>query len=81
MAIEYESTAWHHGDEKFVQDSIRRNDIRSLGYDVTTITRNEYKSIAAMDRIAANVAAKVGHRLRFERINRNAQSELRRAMG
>lgn len=80
LAIEYESTAWHSGEQKFVQDSIRRNDIRSLGYDVTTITLNELKSIASMDRIAKSIAAKLGVRLRLERIDRNKQSALRRRL-
>lgn len=80
FAIEYESTAWHSGNEKFVMDSIRRNDIRTLGFDVTTITLSEYKNVAAMDRIAVSAATKIGHRLHIGRINRDAQSRLRHAM-
>ncbi len=78
FAIEYESTAWHSGDDKFIHDSIRRNDIRSLGYDVITITLDEYKSVPAMDRIACDIASKVGYRLRLSRIDRSKQDELRR---
>lgn len=80
FAIEYESTAWHSGNEKFVCDSIRRNDMQALGYNVTTITHKEYKCIPAMDRIAANTATKVGHRLHLARINRDAQVGLRREL-
>lgn len=80
LVIEYESTAWHSGNEKFIQDSKRRNDIRSLGFDVTTITLDEYKSQSSMDRIASDLAVKLGGRLRLERIDRAKQHELRRKL-
>lgn len=80
MAIEYESTAWHRGGEKFVQDSIRRNDIRSLGYDVTTITLNEYKSALRMDNIAKSIARKLGIHPHLAQVDRDKQASLRDAL-
>lgn len=80
LAIEYESTAWHHGDSKFIQDSIRRNDIRSLGYDVTTITIDEYKSTSKMNNIAKTIASKLGKHAHLSHIDPCRQSELRTRM-
>lgn len=64
LAIEYESNQWHSGEKKFIEDSKRRNDIRHLGFDVTTITLDEFKSDSSMDRIAADIARKLNRRRR-----------------
>lgn len=80
MAIEYESTAWHRGDEKFVQDSIRRNDIRALGYDVTTITLDEYKNSLRMDNIVKAIARKLRIHPHLSQIDGCKQASLRRSL-
>ena len=64
IALEYESDAWHSGGKEFVRDSRRRNDLRSLGYDVVTVTNDEFKCVVDMDRIAGNIAKKLGVRIR-----------------
>lgn len=64
LALEYESDAWHSGSKEFVRDSRRRNDLRTLGYDVITVTNDEFKSVSDMDRIAKNLAKGLGVRMR-----------------
>ena len=55
LAIEYDSTQWHSNEEKLTQDSIRRNVINQLGFEVITITNAEFNSIMSMDRIVDDV--------------------------
>lgn len=51
VAVEYDSNQWHSGNDKFIKDSKRRNDILSLGYHVQSITFDEISSIVSMDSI------------------------------
>lgn len=62
VAVEYESDQWHGGGEKFVADSKRRNDMRHMGYDVITVTNDEFRSIERMDRIAGDLRRRLGMR-------------------
>ena len=62
LALEYDSDFFHYGDEKRIEDSIRRNIIFALGFDVTTITRKEFNDIARMDSIASVLELKLGKR-------------------
>lgn len=65
LAIEYDSTQWHSGDEKFVEDSIRRNAIKQLGFEVITVTNKEFNSISAMDNIVEDIKGKLGVRSNY----------------
>lgn len=60
IAIEYESKTWHSGEERFEQDSLRRNTIRSLGWDVTTVTRKEIGSLDKIEMIAESIRLRMG---------------------
>ncbi|MCI8468222.1 MAG: hypothetical protein HFJ75_01755 [Eggerthellaceae bacterium] len=62
LALEYESDRFHSGEEAFVRDSKRRNDLRSLGIDVVTMTNDEIRSRQSTNRIADSLARKIGQR-------------------
>ncbi|MCI2241113.1 hypothetical protein [Adlercreutzia faecimuris] len=64
FAVEYESDEFHAGGEAYVADSRRRNKLRSLGYDVVTLTNDEMKDPMAMDGLAKSVARALEQRLR-----------------
>lgn len=64
LAVEYDSDQWHTGPEKIQADSMRRNAINALGYDVITITNQEYQNIDSMTDIARTIAKKVRHKMR-----------------
>lgn len=65
LTVEYDSTQWHSGDEKLVQDSIRRNAIKQLGFEVITVTNREFNSISAMDNIVEDIKRKLGIRSNY----------------
>lgn len=72
--IEYDSDRWHTGEERIGYDSRRRNLLKSLGFEVITVTNNEIKNAQAMARIACALARALGVRLRI----RSAEFEMKR---
>lgn len=65
VAIEYDSDQWHTGTERITYDSRRRNLLKSMGYDVITVTNGEIKRRGDMERIANVLAAALGRRIRI----------------
>lgn len=64
VAIEYDSDQWHTGEERIAHDSRRRNLLKSLGYDVITVTNREIKQPADRERIVGALAVALGRRMR-----------------
>lgn len=64
LALEYESDEWHVGKERIHRDSRRRNDLKTLGFDVITATNAEVRSCRDMDNIAKGIARALGVRMR-----------------
>lgn len=64
VAIEYNSTLFHSGEEAIFHDSERMNDLVSFGYNVLTVTRPQIANPDRMDVVAEIVAKMMGHRIR-----------------
>lgn len=64
VAIEYDSDQWHTGEARIAYDSRRRNLLKSLGYDVITVTNREIKQPADRERIVGALAVALGRRMR-----------------
>ncbi|MCI8469750.1 MAG: hypothetical protein HFJ75_09805 [Eggerthellaceae bacterium] len=62
LALEYESDEFHASEAAYKADSRRRNLLRSLGYDIITLTNDEVKDVLAMDRVASSIARSLGRR-------------------
>lgn len=64
VGVEYDSDAWHTGGTQITRDSRRRNELACLNFDIITVTNDEMKSVADMDRIAKALANKLRIRKR-----------------
>lgn len=64
VAVEYDSDQWHMGRSQIVRDSRRRTELSCLNLDVLTVTNDEMKSVADMDRLVRALAPKLGVRVR-----------------
>ena len=64
LDVEYDSNQFHSNPKKLEADSIRRNVIKSMGYDVITVTSKEYRDLDSMIEIAQYISKKIGYRLR-----------------
>ena len=62
LALEYESDAFHNGDQAFARDSERRNDLRLLEVETATLTNGEIKNKQKMDRVAQGLQGRLGAR-------------------
>lgn len=75
-ALEYDSDQWHSSVERLHADSMRRNAIRAMGFDVASITYNEVQDINKLTTIAQTLARGIGHRMRpisFEEFSKREQ--------
>ena len=63
LDVEYDSMQFHSSQKKLIEDSMRRNIIRSLKYDIITITYKEYVSIDLMTNIAKIISKHIGYKL------------------
>ena len=63
VAIEYESNTWHLSNQKFSQDSIRRNDIVSSQVKVLTVTKDQILNLAHWPKLARQVADALGRKI------------------
>lgn len=64
VAVEYDSAQFHAAYEKQERDAIRRNMLQYKGVHVITATRLQVSSEGQFDKLAIQVARKVGKRLR-----------------
>jgi very-short-patch-repair endonuclease len=64
VAVEYDSAQFHTASEKQERDAIRRNMLQYKGVHVITATRMQVNSAGRFDKLAAQIARKVGKRLR-----------------
>ena len=64
VAVEYDSAQFHTASEKQERDAIRRNMLQYKGVHVITATRAQVNSGAQFDKLANQIARKVGKRLR-----------------
>lgn len=73
VAVEYDSDAWHSTRNDISRDSRRRNDLKSLGLDVITLTNDELKSCNDFDKVASVVAKRLGKRPRTNIVDYQAR--------
>ena len=64
LVLEYDSDAWHADKARLNYDSQRRNLLRSIGYEVISLTNSEIKSLAHLDRIVRSIRKALGCRFR-----------------
>ena len=76
VALEYDSDLAHSSLKKLHHDSMRRNVAMAHGYDVVTITAQEYFDIHGLIRVARNLSRMIGHRSRP--FDHQAQAKMRR---
>ena len=78
LDVEYDSSQFHSSVKKLQEDSYRRNAIKRHGYDVITVTNDEFFSTACMVDIAKNISKSIGHRFqRFDLEKRQRVDDLR----
>ena len=64
VAVEYDSAQFHTAHEKQERDAIRRNMLQYKGIHVITATRLQVNSEGQFDKLAIQIARRVGKRLR-----------------
>jgi len=67
VVAEYDSDMFHTGSENIARDSIRRNALTSSGRTVMTVTKRQLYSTEEFNKVAKQLAAKTGKRLRLQR--------------
>lgn len=67
VVVEYDSDQWHTAKDKITYDSRRRNLLKSMGYEVITVTNEEIKHPADMAKVAEAIAKMLHCRLRIRR--------------
>jgi len=81
LAVEYDSNAFHTGEDRIDSDSRRRNVLDSAGVDMITITSRQIRDVRSFEQAARLIALKMGKRLRYKRAEfARAQSGLRNSL-
>lgn len=85
LALEYDSDAEHTGRTRILRDALRRNAFEADGVGVLTVTNRQLQSVEETDRIALQLAQKLGVVMRGRDWGngdwRGKQSDLRAALG
>lgn len=61
VAVEYDSSEWHDGDEDAQKTRIRRNDFETMGYLVTSINKMQLKDADLFERAVRQVIRDLGY--------------------
>lgn len=64
VAVEYNSTLYHTGEDAILHDSERMNDMAAFGVDVLVVTRPQIADPNRMETVAEIVSKMLGQRLR-----------------
>lgn len=66
LCVEYDSRLYHTDPERQESDARRRNTLASLDFTVVTVSRGQVMNGAAFNRLAHQLAKKLGKRLRYK---------------
>jgi len=66
VVAEYNSDAEHASSNRIAMDAIRRNDLSLCGIFEVTVTKRQIKSIELFDKVAKQIAARIGKELRYK---------------
>ena len=81
VVAEYDSDMEHTGPDRIAKDAIRRGDLDLCGYLEVTVTKNQVKNVALLDKVARQIAARIGKKLRYKNTAfRKAQRGLLRVL-
>ena len=81
VVAEYNSDLEHANPDRMAADAIRRSDLELCGISEVTVTKGQIKSEELFDKVARQIAAKVGKNLRYNAlVFSKARSELRRIL-
>ncbi|MBO7701888.1 MAG: hypothetical protein J6S36_03145, partial [Eggerthellaceae bacterium] len=64
VSLEYDSTLHHERAEDRTRDSLKRNALACMGYNVITVTPSQLKSVSEFHGIAIELARHLGIRMR-----------------
>ena len=81
VVAEYNSDAEHASQNRIAMDAIRRNDLSLCGIFEVTVTSRQIKSMELFDKVARQIAARIGKELRYKEPEfQKARRDLRRAL-
>lgn len=80
LDVEYDSDAFHGAPKRIADDARRRGRLDECGYSVLTVGRRQVFDARDLERMALLIGKHLGVRVRRERIDRDAQVKLRRAL-
>jgi len=81
VVAEYNSDAEHASPNRIAMDAIRRNDLSLCGIFEVTVTKRQMMSIELFDKIAKQVAIRIGKELQYKNPEfYEARRELRRSI-
>jgi len=66
LVAEYNSDAEHSNQNRITMDAIRRNDLALCDIFEVTVTKNQIKSLELFDKVARQVAVRIGKELRYK---------------
>lgn len=66
LVAEYNSYQEHADPNYIIKDAVRRGDLALRGITEVTVTKEQIKSTALFDKIAKQIAARLGRRLRYD---------------
>jgi len=66
VVAEYNSDAEHTSSSRIAMDAIRRNDLSLCGIFEVTVTKKQIKSAELFDKVAKQIAARIGKELRYK---------------
>jgi len=81
IVAEYNSDAEHASSNRIAMDAIRRNDLSLCGIFEVTVTKKQIKSAELFDKVAKQIAVRIGKELRYKESDfLKARRELRSAL-
>lgn len=63
VALEYDSATWHHGNDAYIRDSVKRNDLGSRGIACISVTNEEMRDPERFDLVVRHLAQHMDKRL------------------
>jgi len=67
VVAEYNSDLEHASPDRIARDAIRRNDLSLCGIYEVTVTKSQIKSIELFDKIARQIAVRIGKELQYKK--------------
>jgi len=81
VVAEYNSDEVHANQDHITMDAIRRNELSLCGIYEVTVTNRQIKSMVLFDKVAKQIAARIGKELRYKEPEFiRAQRDLRRVL-